>query len=58
LPGQLEPEGGKLWVYDIDGTETLAFTSDCIEAFAKSSSIRSIKPDDPGTDRSRGAYGV
>ncbi len=32
LSDQLEPEDGKLWVYDIDGAETPAFTHDGIEA--------------------------
>ena len=32
LSDQLEPEDGKLWVYDIDGAETPAFTHDSIEA--------------------------
>ena len=32
LSDQLEPEDGMLWVYDIDGTEILAFTDDGIEA--------------------------
>jgi hypothetical protein len=32
LCDQLEPEDGKLWVYDIDGAETPAFTHDGIEA--------------------------
>jgi hypothetical protein len=32
LSDQLEPEDGKLWVYDIDGAEILAFTNDGIEA--------------------------
>jgi hypothetical protein len=32
LVDQLEPEDGKLWVYDIDGVEIPAFTADGIEA--------------------------
>ena len=32
LADQLEPEDGKLWVYDIDGVEIPAFTADGIEA--------------------------
>src|SRR5437764_11645903 len=32
LSDKLEPEDGKLWVYDIDGAETPAFTHDGIEA--------------------------
>jgi hypothetical protein len=32
LADQLEPEDGKLWVYDIDGVEIPAFTADAIEA--------------------------
>ena len=32
LSDQLEPEDGKLWVYDIDGAETPTFTHDGIEA--------------------------
>src|SRR5207249_7046953 len=43
LSDQLEPEDGKLWVYDIDGAETPAFTHDGIEA------LREIQ----GSDRSR-----
>jgi hypothetical protein len=31
LSDQLEPEDGLVWVYDIDGTETLAFTDLGIE---------------------------
>jgi hypothetical protein len=31
LSDQLEPEDGMLWVYDIDGAETLAFTEFGIE---------------------------
>jgi hypothetical protein len=31
LSDQLEPEDGMLWVYDIDGTEILAFTDVGIE---------------------------
>jgi hypothetical protein len=31
LSDPLEPEDGVLWVYDIDGTETLAFTEAGIE---------------------------
>jgi hypothetical protein len=31
LADQLEPEDGMLWVYDISGAETLAFTDDGIE---------------------------
>jgi len=30
LSYQLEPENGKLWVYDIDGAEIPAFTHDGI----------------------------
>src|SRR5436305_8866993 len=41
LSDQLEPEDGKLWVYDIDGAETPAFTHDGIEAFGEFE-IRSI----------------
>ena len=26
LSDQLEPEDGKLWIHDVDGTETMAFT--------------------------------
>lgn len=32
LSDQLEPEDGKLWVYDIDGIETPAFSDFGIEA--------------------------
>jgi len=32
LSDQLEPEDGMLWVYDIDGAEILAFTSNGIDA--------------------------
>jgi hypothetical protein len=32
LSDQLEPEDGKLWVYEIDDAETPAFTHDGIEA--------------------------
>ena len=32
LSDQLEPEDGMLWVYDIDGVEILAFTSNGIDA--------------------------
>jgi hypothetical protein len=32
LSDQLEPEDGKLWIYDINGTEILAFTVAGIEA--------------------------
>lgn len=32
LSDQLEPEDGKLWVYDIDGAEILAFTIEGIDA--------------------------
>jgi hypothetical protein len=35
LADQLEPEDGKLWVYDIDGVEIPAFTADGIEALRK-----------------------
>ena len=35
LAGQLEAEDGKLWVYDLDQVETLAFTSEGIEALRK-----------------------
>jgi hypothetical protein len=35
LADQLEPEDGKLWVYDHDQVETLAFTSEGIEALRK-----------------------
>lgn len=31
LSDQLEPEDGALWVYDVDGIETLAFTDLGIE---------------------------
>ncbi|MGE3371457.1 MAG: hypothetical protein AB7I79_22135 [Rhizobiaceae bacterium] len=31
LSDQLEPEDGVMWVHDIDGTETLAFTDLGIE---------------------------
>jgi hypothetical protein len=31
LSDQLEPEDGKLWVHDIDGAETLAFSEFGIE---------------------------
>lgn len=31
LSDQLEPEDGKLWVYDIDGAEVPAFTTRGIE---------------------------
>ena len=31
LSDQLEPEDGKLWIYDIDGIETLTFTDLGIE---------------------------
>jgi hypothetical protein len=31
LSNQLQPQDGKLWVYDIDGVEILAFTADGIE---------------------------
>jgi hypothetical protein len=31
LSDQLEPEDGKLWIYDLDGVETLAFTDFGIE---------------------------
>jgi hypothetical protein len=31
LSGQLEPEDGMLWIYDLDGVETLAFTDFGIE---------------------------
>lgn len=31
LSDQLEPEDGKLWIYDIDGIETLAFSDLGIE---------------------------
>src|SRR5438093_1735381 len=46
LSDQLEPEDGKLWVYDIDGAETPAFTHDGIEALREIiiSRIRSIAP--------------
>ena len=42
LSDQLEPEDGKLWVYDIDGAETPAFMASRL--FAKLSRIRSIAP--------------
>lgn len=32
LSDQLEPEDGMLWVYDTDGTQTLAFTDVGIDA--------------------------
>jgi hypothetical protein len=32
LSDQLEPEDGVLWIYDLDGAETLAFTDRGIEA--------------------------
>ncbi|NDV89541.1 hypothetical protein GTW51_23195 [Aurantimonas aggregata] len=32
LSDQLEPEGGMLWIYDINDAEILAFTDDGIEA--------------------------
>ena len=32
LADQLGPEDGKLWVYDLDQVETIAFTRDGIEA--------------------------
>jgi hypothetical protein len=32
LAEQLEPEDGKLWIYDSDQVETLAFTGEGIEA--------------------------
>jgi hypothetical protein len=35
LSDQLEPEDGKLWVYEIDDAETPAFTHDGIEALRK-----------------------
>jgi hypothetical protein len=44
LSDQLEPEDGKLWVYDIDGAETPAFTHDGIEALSRNYQ---------GSDRSR-----
>jgi hypothetical protein len=44
LSDQLEPENGKLWVYDIDGAETPAFTHDGIEALREILKIRSIAP--------------
>jgi hypothetical protein len=31
LSDQLEPEDGMLWIYDLEGAQTLAFTSDGIE---------------------------
>ena len=31
LSDQLEPEDGKLWIYDLDGLETRAFTDFGIE---------------------------
>lgn len=31
LSDQLEPEDGMLWIHDVDGGETLAFTDDGIE---------------------------
>jgi hypothetical protein len=31
LSDQLEPEDGMLWIYDLDGVETLAFTDFGIE---------------------------
>jgi hypothetical protein len=31
LADQFEPEDGKIWVYDADEVETLAFTWACIE---------------------------
>ena len=34
LSDQLEPEDGVLWVYDIDGIETLAFTDAGIETLS------------------------
>ena len=32
LSNQLEPEDGVLWVYDTDGTHTIAFTDVAIDA--------------------------
>ena len=32
LADQLEAEDGKLWIYDLEQVETLAFTSEAIEA--------------------------
>jgi hypothetical protein len=32
LSDQLGPEDGMLWIHDVDGGETLAFTDDGIEA--------------------------
>jgi hypothetical protein len=32
LSDQLEPEDGVLWIYDLDGAETLAFTDRGVEA--------------------------
>jgi len=44
LSDQLEPEDGKLWVYDIDGAETPPSPTMASRRFAKLSRIRSIAP--------------
>lgn len=43
LSDQLEPEDGKLWVYDIDGIATPAFTTSASRPFAKSFETSSIQ---------------
>ena len=45
LADQLEPEDGMLWVYDISGAETLAFTDDGIEVLREIISGQVVRTD-------------
>ncbi len=45
LSDQLEPEDGKLWIHDVDGLETMAFTKFGLESLREIISDQVDRPD-------------